>query len=120
MLIYLDEAFHRRTLEGQMNSREDVAIAVREGALERLRPVVMTVTAIIAGLMPIMWSSGSGADVMKRIASPMVGGMITATALTLLVIPSIYFLWRSWQIRRRPEDAVRDALRDDLALGAVE
>jgi Cu(I)/Ag(I) efflux system membrane protein CusA/SilA len=66
MLIYLDEAFHRRRMEGRMQKAADVAAAVREGALERLRPVIMTVTAIIAGLAPILWSSGTGADVMKR------------------------------------------------------
>ena len=103
MLIYLDEAFHRRGLEGRMRSSADVADAVREGALERLRPVIMTVTAIIAGLTPIMWSTGAGGDVMKRIASPMVGGMLTATVLTLVVIPAIYLLWRRWQVRHQPE-----------------
>jgi Cu(I)/Ag(I) efflux system membrane protein CusA/SilA len=106
MMIYLDEAFQRRSLEGRMRSAADVADAVREGALERLRPVVMTVTAIMAGLAPILWSSGTGADVMKRIASPMVGGMISATILTLVVIPAIYLLWRSWQVRRQPEAVV--------------
>jgi Cu(I)/Ag(I) efflux system membrane protein CusA/SilA len=116
MLIYLDEAFHRRSLDGRMRTAADVADAVREGALERLRPVIMTVTAIIAGLAPIMWSAGTGADVMKRIASPMVGGMITATVLTLVVIPAIYLLWRRWQVHRRPEIGAREALRDDLAL----
>ena len=99
MLIYLDEAFHRHRREGRLRSPADVGVAVREGALERLRPVVMTVTAITAALIPIMWSSGTGADVMKRIASPMVGGMISATVLTLLVIPAIYLLWRRWQLR---------------------
>ncbi len=112
MLIYLDEAFHRRSLEGRMRGRTDVLEAVREGALERLRPVVMTVTAIIAGLMPILWSTGTGADVMKRIASPMVGGMLTAIVLTLVVIPAIYLIWRRWQVRRRPEGTVREALHD--------
>jgi len=116
MLIYLDEAFHRRSLEGRMRGPEDVAAAVREGALERLRPVIMTVTAIIAGLAPILWSSGTGADVMKRIASPMVGGMITATLLTLAVIPAIYLLWRRWQVARQPGLAVREALHDAMAL----
>ncbi len=116
MLIYLDEAFHRRSLEGRMRTRDDVAAAVQEGALERLRPVMMTVTAIIAGLAPILWSSGTGADVMKRIAAPMVGGMVTATVLTLMVIPAIYLLWRSWQVRHRPERPVREALRDQAAL----
>jgi len=116
MLIYLDEAFHRRSLEGHMRETADVAAAVREGALERLRPVIMTVTAIIAGLAPILWSTGTGADVMKRIASPMVGGMLSATVLTLVVIPAIYLVWRVWQLRRRPELPVREALRDELAL----
>ncbi|MCY3598679.1 MAG: CusA/CzcA family heavy metal efflux RND transporter [Gemmatimonadetes bacterium] len=100
MLIYLDEAFARRRREGRIRTAADVAEAVREGALERLRPVVMTVMAITAGLMPILWSSGTGADVMKRIASPMVGGMMSATVLTLLVIPAIYLLWRRSQLRR--------------------
>ena len=112
MLIYLDEAFHRHSLEGRMRGRTDVLEAVREGALERLRPVVMTVTAITAGLMPILWSTGAGADVMKRIASPMVGGMVTAAILTLVVIPAVYLIWRRWQVRRRPEGTVREALHD--------
>jgi Cu(I)/Ag(I) efflux system membrane protein CusA/SilA len=116
MLIYLDEAYHRRSLAGHMRTTADVAEAVQEGALERLRPVIMTVTAIIAGLMPILWSTGSGADVMKRIAAPMVGGMLTATVLTLAVIPATYLLWRRWQVRRRPAAPVREALRDEMAL----
>jgi Cu(I)/Ag(I) efflux system membrane protein CusA/SilA len=100
MLIYLDEAYHRRRLSGQLRSASDVAAAVREGALDRLRPKMMTVTAIIAGLAPIMWSTGTGADVMKRIAAPMVGGMVTSTLLTLVVIPAFYILWRQWQLKR--------------------
>ncbi len=120
MLIYLDEAFHRRSLKGGVLSAADVAESVREGALERLRPVVMTVTAIIAGLAPIMWSAGTGADVMKRIASPMVGGMISATVLTLVVIPAIYLLWRRWQVRHRPGAPIREALRDGMALAPQE
>jgi Cu(I)/Ag(I) efflux system membrane protein CusA/SilA len=116
MLIYLDEAFHRRDLEGRMGTAADVAAAVREGALERLRPVMMTVTAIIMGLLPILWSAGTGADVMKRIAAPMVGGMLTATLLTLVVIPAIYLVWRRWQVARRPAEPVREALPAELAL----
>ncbi len=108
MLIYLDEAFHRHRQAGRIRTPADVGAAVREGALERLRPVVMTVTAITAALMPILWSSGTGADVMKRIASPMVGGMISATVLTLLVIPAIYLLWRRWQLRNEPAPPVRN------------
>ncbi len=93
MLIYLDEAYQRHRREGR-TSAADITAAVKEGALERLRPVVMTVTAIIAALTPIMWSSGTGSETMKRIAAPMVGGMVTATMLTLAVIPAIYLLWR--------------------------
>jgi Cu(I)/Ag(I) efflux system membrane protein CusA/SilA len=97
MLIYLDDAYRRRRDAGRLATPRDVADAVLEGALVRLRPVMMTVTAIIAGLAPILWGSGTGADVMKRIAAPMVGGMVTATALTLAVIPAVYFLWRTWR-----------------------
>jgi Cu(I)/Ag(I) efflux system membrane protein CusA/SilA len=100
MLIYLDEAYYARLKKGLMRTRSDVAAAVREGALERLRPKIMTVTAIMAGLAPILWSRGTGADVMKRIAAPMVGGMVSATVLTLVVIPAIYLVWRSWLVRR--------------------
>ena len=100
MLIYLDEAYQRRRALGMLRGLADVAAAVAEGAVQRLRPVLMTVTAIIAGLAPILWSAGTGADVMKRIAAPMVGGMVTATLLTLVVIPAIYSLWRGWQVKR--------------------
>ena len=111
MLIYLDEAFERthREATGPVTS-ERLAAAVRGGAVERLRPVMMTVTAIIAGLTPILWGGGTGADVMKRIAAPMVGGMVTATVLTLAVIPAIYYLWRAWQVRHTvavPEGGMR-------------
>jgi Cu(I)/Ag(I) efflux system membrane protein CusA/SilA len=110
MLIYLDEAYDRMANAGSMRTGADVAAAVREGAVERLRPKVMTVTAIIAGLAPILWSHGTGADVMKRIAAPMVGGMVTSTILTLVVIPAIYLLWRRGAIARRPAaDAVAKA-----------
>ena len=120
MLIYLDEAFHRRGLEGQMRGPADVAAAVREGAVDRLRPKIMTVVAITAGLAPILWSHGAGADVMKRIAAPMVGGMITSTILTLVVIPAIYLIWRRWQVARQPASAAREALHDPMALGSNE
>jgi Cu(I)/Ag(I) efflux system membrane protein CusA/SilA len=94
MLIYLDESYCRHREAGRLRTAWDVADAVLEGAVERLRPVMMTVTAITAGLAPILWGGGAGADVMKRIAAPMVGGMVTSTALTLVVIPAVYFLWR--------------------------
>jgi Cu(I)/Ag(I) efflux system membrane protein CusA/SilA len=104
MLIYLDEAFYERERDGRMNDTADVIEAVTAGALGRLRPKVMTVVAIIAGLAPILWSTGTGADVMKRIAAPMVGGMITSTLLTLAVIPSMYLLWRRWQLKRNLDE----------------
>ncbi len=104
MLIYLDEAYHHRQQAGRLATRADVAAAVTEGAVERLRPKVMTVVAIMAGLAPILWSQGTGADVMKRIAAPMVGGMVSSTVLTLVVIPALYYLWRAGQLdRRRPQ-----------------
>ena len=95
MLIYLDHAYNDRRQHGRMNSWSDLYGAVIEGAVERVRPKMMTVTAIMAGLLPIMWGSGTGSEVMRRIAAPMVGGMVTSTILTLVVIPAIYFLWRS-------------------------
>jgi len=100
MLIYLDHAFHEHREAGLMRDRANVDAAVETGAVERVRPKMMTVTAIIAGLLPILWSQGTGADVMKRIATPMVGGMVSSTILTLLVIPAIYSLWKEWDIRR--------------------
>ena len=75
-------------------------VAVAYGAVERVRPKMMTVTAITAGLLPILWSHGAGADVMKRIAAPMVGGMVSSTILTLVVIPAIYSLWKERELRR--------------------
>jgi Cu(I)/Ag(I) efflux system membrane protein CusA/SilA len=71
-----------------------------EGAVERVRPKVMTVTAIMGGLLPILWGSGAGGTIMRRIAAPMIGGMISSTALTLLVIPAIYALWKEREIAR--------------------
>jgi Cu(I)/Ag(I) efflux system membrane protein CusA/SilA len=112
MLIYLDQAYRERVRAGQMVDRGDVDAAVEYGAVERVRPKMMTVTAIIAGLLPILWSHGTGADVMKRIAAPMVGGMVSSTILTLVVIPAIYSLWKEWEVRR----AVRlaEAPREDV------
>ncbi len=109
MIVYLDEAYDRRMREKQMNGHDDLRASVIEGAVMRVRPIAMTATAIIAGLLPIMWSRGAGADVMKRIAAPMVGGMVTSTILTLIVIPVIYGMWRGWQINRaaRAQEANR-------------
>jgi Cu(I)/Ag(I) efflux system membrane protein CusA/SilA len=94
MLIYLDQALKelkaRREREGRVFTKEDLHSAVMSGAVERVRPKMMTVAAITAGLLPIMWSHGTGAEVMQRIAVPMIGGMVSSTLLTLIVIPAIY------------------------------
>jgi copper/silver efflux system protein len=94
MLLYLDEAWKERAAAGRLRDAADLVAAVREGAVGRLRPKVMTVATVILGLAPILWSRGTGADVMKRIAAPMVGGMVTSTLLTLVVIPAAYLLWK--------------------------
>ena len=94
MLVYLDEAYERRMREGRMTTVQDLREAIMEGAVQRVRPKMMTVAAIMGGLLPIMWTTGTGADVMKRIAAPMIGGMVSSTILTLLVIPALYFIWR--------------------------
>lgn len=103
MLIYLDQAWHRIKMQCEAEGRElslhDLYAAVMEGAVERVRPKMMTVVAIMAGLLPIMWSSGTGSEVMRRIAAPMVGGMVSSTVLTLLVIPAIYALVKERSMR---------------------
>jgi Cu(I)/Ag(I) efflux system membrane protein CusA/SilA len=105
MLIYLDHAYRERRERGPLRGRADVDAAVEEGAVERVRPKMMTVTAIMAGLVPILWSQGTGADVMKRIAAPMVGGMLSSTVLTLVVIPAIYSLWKERELSRQARRA---------------
>ena len=109
MLIYLDHAWeaaqHRCVKEGRRASAADLYGAVMEGAVERVRPKMMTVVAIMAGLLPIMWGTGTGSEVMSRIAAPMVGGMISSTVLTLGVIPALYALVKQWQLRRASRDA---------------
>jgi Cu(I)/Ag(I) efflux system membrane protein CusA/SilA len=99
MLIYLDHAWNARRTEGRVPTLRDLYDAVMEGAVERVRPKMMTVTAIMAGLLPILWGHGAGASVMKRIAAPMVGGMISSTVLTLVVIPAVYSLWKEREVR---------------------
>jgi len=101
MIVYLDEAFHRYQREGRMNTREDLFDAITDGAVQRIRPKVMTVMCILMGLLPLMWVHGSGADVMRRIAAPMIGGVITSTILTLEIVPAIYSFWRQRQLPRR-------------------
>ncbi|WGR74778.1 MULTISPECIES: CusA/CzcA family heavy metal efflux RND transporter [unclassified Bradyrhizobium] len=102
MLIYLNQALAeiraRCALEGRAMSRGDLYDAIMEGAVERVRPKMMTVVAIMAGLLPIMWSSGTGSEIMQRIAVPMIGGMISSTLLTLIVIPAIFGLVKGFRL----------------------
>jgi Cu(I)/Ag(I) efflux system membrane protein CusA/SilA len=105
MLLYLQQAMRRQTEiaheHGRSLSSDDIVAAVTEGALRRLRPKTMTVAAIIAGLLPIMLGSGTGSEVMRRIAAPMVGGMVSATLLTLALIPAVFLLWQETLLRRQ-------------------
>src|SRR5579864_623166 len=99
MLLYLDLAYDQWVKDGRMRNLGDLRDAIYHGAVKRVRPKAMTACVIIAGLAPILWSHGAGADVMKRIATPMVGGVITSTIMELAVYPAIYFLWRSRALR---------------------
>jgi copper/silver efflux system protein len=104
MVMYLEHAWaeRRRTAAaaGREPTREELREAIVEGALLRLRPKLMTVITVIVGLLPIMWGSGTGSEVMRRIAAPMVGGMVTATVLTLVILPSLYLIVNGWRLRR--------------------
>jgi len=94
MLLYLDLAYEQAKQQGKMRSAEDLRAAVMHGAVKRIRPKFMTVATTFIGLVPIMWSIGTGADVMKRIAAPMVGGILTSFLLELMVYPVIYEIWK--------------------------
>jgi Cu(I)/Ag(I) efflux system membrane protein CusA/SilA len=104
MLIYLDHAWsavrQQCAIEARTPRVADLYAAIMEGAVERVRPKMMTVVAIMAGLLPILWGTGTGSEVMSRIAAPMVGGMISSTVLTLVVIPALYGLVKEWELRR--------------------
>ena len=106
MLIYLDQALNRLKAkcqaEGRAFERTDLYDAIMEGAVERVRPKMMTVAAIMAGLLPIMWSTGAGSEVMRRIAIPMIGGMVSSTLLTLIVIPAVYAVVKGMALRNPP------------------
>ena len=99
MLLYLDVAYNEAVREGRMRNRKDLIDAIYHGAVTRLRPKIMTASVIMAGLIPIMWSTGTGADVMKRIATPMVGGVVTSVILVLGVYPVIYYILKGWRLK---------------------
>jgi Cu(I)/Ag(I) efflux system membrane protein CusA/SilA len=100
MLLYLDLAYEQARREGRMTGVQDLKDAIVEGAVKRLRPKVMTVAVMFMGLVPIMWSHGTGSDVMRRIAAPMIGGIFTSFLMELLVYPVIYEIWKTREIRR--------------------
>ena len=109
MLVYLDNVFDNRMATGQMRKLSDLYDAVIEGAVERVRPKLMTVVTTMIGLLPILWGTGTGSQAMKRIAAPMVGGMVTSTILTLVVIPAIYYLWKSREVTKIAGELAEEA-----------
>ncbi|MGA7617246.1 MAG: CusA/CzcA family heavy metal efflux RND transporter [Thermoanaerobaculia bacterium] len=113
MLLYLDIAYERWKLKGKMASFADLAEAVEEGAVKRIRPKMMTIMAILLSLVPIMWSTGTGSDVMRRIAAPMIGGVITSFMGELIVFPAIYFIWRSIKLEKSPLFPSQEELEED-------
>ena len=100
MIVYIDHAFVRRLRAGKIRDLDDIIHAHTEGTVQRVRPKLMTVSTMLIGLLPLLWATGSGADVMKRIAAPMVGGLLSSAFLTLELIPVVYTYWRLWQLRR--------------------
>jgi len=105
MLLYLDHAYEKWKAQGRMRGLKNLREAISEGAVKRVRPKMMTVMAIIMGLLPIMWSQGAGADVMKRIAAPMIGGIVTSFILELVVYPVIFEIWRGREFRKNSAGA---------------
>jgi Cu(I)/Ag(I) efflux system membrane protein CusA/SilA len=100
MVVYIDEAFLRRVREGTVHDRADIVAAHAEGTVLRLRPKIMTITTMAAALLPLLWADGAGAEIMKRVAAPMVGGLATSAFLTLEVLPVVYTIWRGAQLAR--------------------
>jgi Cu(I)/Ag(I) efflux system membrane protein CusA/SilA len=123
MLIYLDQALAAIKAEREASRRHltkaDLHEAIMEGAVERVRPKMMTVTAIMAGLLPIMWSTGTGSEIMQRIAVPMIGGMISSTLLTLIVIPAVFALVRGFGLPSGDDHLHPPATRPEPAADAM-
>jgi hypothetical protein len=115
MLLYLDHAWEKYVAQGKMKSMADLHVAVKEGAVQRIRPKIMTVCAILFGLLPIMWSPATqaGADVMKRIAAPMIGGVVTSAILELLIYPVIFVIWRRRSLPKNARDEHPEAIADE-------
>jgi Cu(I)/Ag(I) efflux system membrane protein CusA/SilA len=100
MIVYCDSAYLKRKREGRIRDLDDIVEATLEGSVQRVRPKLMTVATMMIGLVPLLWSQGAGADVMKRVAAPMVGGLFTSAFLTLEIIPVVYAYWRYGQLRK--------------------
>ncbi len=100
MVVYIDAAFYRRVRAGELRTRDDIVAAHTEGTVQRLRPKLMTITTMAVSLLPLLWAEGAGAEVMRRVAAPMVGGLATSAFLTLEVLPVLYTIWRTRQLRR--------------------
>jgi Cu(I)/Ag(I) efflux system membrane protein CusA/SilA len=100
MVVYIDDAFHRRVREGRLVTRDDIVAAHAEGTVRRLRPKLMTIMTMALALVPLLWADGAGAEIMRRVAAPMLGGLATSAFLTLEVLPVMYTIWRSRQLRR--------------------
>ncbi|HEY7375859.1 MAG TPA: efflux RND transporter permease subunit [Polyangia bacterium] len=100
MVVYIDEAFYRRVREGRLRSREDIVAAHAEGTVQRLRPKIMTITTMAVSLLPLLRADGAGSEIMRRVAAPMLGGLVTSAFLTLEVLPVLYTIWRHRQLRR--------------------
>ena len=105
MLLFLDLSHDEARRRGHLHTTGDLVEAVIHGAVKRVRPKAMTVAAAFMGLLPIMWSTETGSDLMKRIAAPMVGGLVTSFLLELLVYPAIYYLWKRKEVREGPASA---------------
>ena len=100
MVVYCDASYRRHAAAGRIRDLDDIVEATLEGSVQRVRPKLMTVATMMIGLVPLLWSQGAGADVMKRVAAPMVGGLFTSAFLTLEIIPVVYTYWRWAQLRR--------------------
>jgi Cu(I)/Ag(I) efflux system membrane protein CusA/SilA len=109
MVVYCDSAYHKAKASGRIRDLDDIVEATLEGSVQRVRPKLMTVATMMVGLVPLLWSQGTGADVMKRVAAPMVGGLFTSAFLTLEIIPVVYTYWRYAQLKREQRQAGRVA-----------
>jgi Cu(I)/Ag(I) efflux system membrane protein CusA/SilA len=107
MVVYIDDAFHRRVQSDRIHARDDIVDAHTEGTVLRLRPKLMTIATMAASLLPLLWAEGAGAEIIRRVAAPMLGGLLSSAFLTLEVIPVVYTMWRSHQLEVAKRRKVR-------------